>query len=708
VYLNGAEVARGHMPAGRSGPLALAEDYPREAFIGSDGAPLPPPPERGPVPPSLQEAYRRRFRTLRVDLPAASLRQGTNVLALELHRAALPAELGAGTSGTSWNPSVAKNIWGTCGLEGVSLAVPPGREAALGAAPAPAVQVWTCDSLVRVGVDVESAGPLEPLRPARLAAPRNGVSSRQVVVSSSSDLANLSAALGDLKTDSGAVLGAGCVQVRYATLGDSVPRLLARPTLPARTVPIFLTARVPRDAAPGVYRGTLSIAGLARPAAVPVELTVYRWVLPDLRDFGTSVSLLHCPEAIARHYNVPLWSEEHFKRLGHSMALMGYAGNRLLSISAIGEHWFGDHPVIVFRKEGAAYVPDLRFARRYLELYNREAGQPRFLSVEVWNYAVSRRGFGRDGGSAKWMCDTIKVRLLEGDRLVPAEMPVYTRPGTQETWAAVAGGVKQIAADLGWTKTRLLWGTGGDNLPTEEIATFFKRIAPDMHWRVVTHGGSVYRWGLTPEERSQAGGVIVGYANLVRRNVTRKMFVPDCPLEVLKRDGVSSQPSEYLGMSALGRIAACYSGCGFLTFDAWATAGDGDRRRSPLGAYVGFGNIHPSGGAFVAPAADGAAPSPQLEALREGLQVTEAALHLRAALADPKRTAALRPGLAAEAAASVQALLDVMESNRRLRPVGTADVWPLIRRVYELVSEVEPAKGPSRGAGNEFYGRPGD
>jgi len=49
----------------------------------------------------------------------------------------------------------------------------------------------------------------------------------------------------------------------------------------------------------------------------------------------------------------------------------------------------------------------------------------------VWNYSVSRRGFGRDGGDPKWMCKTLEIRLLEGDRLVPAEMAVYTQPGTE-------------------------------------------------------------------------------------------------------------------------------------------------------------------------------------------------------------------------------------------------------------------------------------
>ena len=91
---------------------------------------------------------------------------------------------------------------------------------------------------------------------------------------------------------------------------------------------------------------------------------------------------------------------------------------------------------------------------------------------------------------------------------------------------------------------------------------------------------------------------------------------------------------------------------------------------------------------FVAPGPRGAAPSPQLEAFREGLQITETILHLRGALADPQHAASIDPAVAAEANAVIQILMDVMESNRRFRPAGTADVWPHVRRVYELAAEV--------------------
>ncbi len=696
VYLNGREVARGHMPPGNVEPLTLAVDYEPEVFAGPDGMPLKPL-GRGKEPRGeLLGHYRERFRTLRVKLPAGMLRRGVNVLALELHRAAIPTRLGPVVEGSSWHPRVGKNVWGTCGLVGISLTAPAGDGLVANTGDVPPQQVWTCDTLVRPGVDLDRADPLEPLWPVRLATPAGGVSSGQAVVSAAAPLSGVSARLSDLRTDAGASLDAACVEVGYATAGEKVPRLLANPPDAARIVPIFLLARVPKDAPPGLYRGTLVIEGLRRPprAEVPVELTVYDWKLPDLADYGTSVSLLHSPESIARQYGVALWSDRHFELLERSMALMGYAGNHLLSVPVLAEDVFGDQPLVVFRREGGGYVPDFRFARRYLELYDRHAPAPRFLSVQVWNYDVSRRGFGRDGGDEKWMCETIKVRLLEGDRLVPAEMPVYTKPGTEATWAAVAAGIKKVVADLGWDRTRLLWGTGGDNLPNTEIVAFFKALAPEVHWRVVTHGGSVRNWGPTVEDRTQPGGLVVGYANVVRRNYSRRTVVPDAPIDCLKRDGVTSCPIDYLTMAPLGRIAANFAGTGFLSFDTWSWPAEDGRQRGPIRRYAPFGNIHPSGGPFVAPGPDGAAPSPQLRAFREGLQVTEAVLRLRAALADPERRAAAGQELADEAERAVQVLMDVMESNRAVRPAGTADVWPHVRRVYELAAEICPDAAP--------------
>jgi hypothetical protein len=268
-------------------------------------------------------------------------------------------------------------------------------------------------------------------------------------------------------------------------------------------------------------------------------------------------------------------------------------------------------------------------------------------------------------------------------------VPVYGAPGTEQTWAPVAAGMKQILKDLRWDRTRLLWGTGGDNLPNEGIVAFFKKIDPTVYWRVATHGSSVSRWGPTPEQRTQSNGLVLGYANMVRRNVTFRELVEDCPYDCIKRDGISPAPMDYLSSPPLARMAARYSGFGFLPFDYWTFTAPGGAQRNPLALYVGFGNITPHcPRAFVTPGPDGAVATPQLEALREGLQATEAALHLRAALADPQRSASIKPEVAAEAKSAIQEMLDVMESNRRVHPSGAADVRRHVARVYLLVSQI--------------------
>ncbi|MFW6161379.1 MAG: glycoside hydrolase domain-containing protein, partial [Planctomycetota bacterium] len=49
------------------------------------------------------------------------------------------------------------------------------------------------------------------------------------------------------------------------------------------TQPVWLTVRVPRDAEPGTYQGTVAVVAGAERVAVPIVLTVYPFALPDER-----------------------------------------------------------------------------------------------------------------------------------------------------------------------------------------------------------------------------------------------------------------------------------------------------------------------------------------------------------------------------------------------------------------------------------------
>ena len=80
VYVNGKEAVRGHVAGSKPDSLALADDYPLEAFTTPKGKLL-----------ALDDGKNKdrlalRDRNLReVGIPAALLRKGVNVLAIEVH-----------------------------------------------------------------------------------------------------------------------------------------------------------------------------------------------------------------------------------------------------------------------------------------------------------------------------------------------------------------------------------------------------------------------------------------------------------------------------------------------------------------------------------------------------------------------------------------------------------------------------------------------
>jgi hypothetical protein len=597
VYLNGIEIARGHLPQGKIGPLTLAEDYPPEMFRRTSTDDLP--------RSGADAEYLKRVRELSVELPPERLTKGPNVLAIELHRTAVPDDKQGG-----------KNAWATVGM--VSLAVMVPQECGVRpAGPASGVHVWNADALTRPGIDEAYGDPLEPLRPITMIGPRRAILSGQVVVSSPEDCKGFEAAMSDLKSAGGAMIPATACRIRYVRADEAIPMLMDKPSASAKLHPIWLTVSVHADAAPGAYRGTLSIAG---ESVVPVELSVIDWTLPHPADWVTAANLLQSPEAVAGHYQVPLWSEEHFKCLEKSLALMGYVGNNGLGIGALAKDVLGNDPAVVFSRDGERWKPDLRFAERYLSLYARHAAPPRVLSLQVWNYSISGTGARRDSRGGKRFSDTLPFLELRDGKLNPGEMPGYGKPGSEETWREVLGGLRGVLDKLGWQKTELVLGTSGDDWPVEEIVAFFKGISPKTRWRVATHGSSVGRWGASDAERTQANGMVVGWANMVRRNASRRVLPAEATMAVIVRDGVSSAVLDYYSLPALCRQANFHGFC-FRPFDYW-TFPTPQGARCPLAMDVTFGNITPHGPrAFVVPGPQGAVATPQLEMLREGMQL---------------------------------------------------------------------------------------
>jgi hypothetical protein len=690
AFLNGREVGRSHLPDGPLPPWAGATAYPEDALT----APAPDP--RAPKPAAIA-LLERRARQATFAIPATALRRGVNVLALELH----------------WSSNRApKGDWNTTGLLALHLTAATGSAVTPNAGGA---RVWVADPLLRVGQDAEYGDPAEPLGPLTFDAPRNGFASGQVVITARADIPAPTVKVSDLRGPD--VIPAAAVRVRYAQVAavrGFVPLLDAPSTAPdaqrppwqpkdrrdttprpvegPRFLPIWFTVTVPADAATGDYAGSVTISGYGGdPVSVPIRLHVYGWTLPAPRDWRTAVNVLQSPESVAGHYGVPLWSDEHFRLMEPSLRAMGEIGNDLLGVSAVAKTVFGNDPLIVFRGERGGYVPDFRYLERYLKLYGKCAGAPQFLSVQVWHYGMSQRGYGRDGGSAASIAETIPVMVLKDDgTLASAELPMFGKPGTEATWRAVMEGVRDRVAALGWKDTHILAGTAGDNHPNKEIIAFFKQVAPFAEWRIITHNS--LRWGADPAQRTTGDGMVIGYYDSARRLAFTQPTVPGHPRGTSARDSVGTDPLCYRSLTPVNIVGARYEGFGWKGLDYWPYTDAEGRQRTALNTYVQFGNVVGSTPrSMLLPGLGGAVHTQQFEALRMGVQEGEAIWALRAILNDPVRRAKIGEPLALQAEALIEETSEVYELGARMGPHGAVDIRALVRRLFTMTEAVVAA-----------------
>ncbi|MEI7833980.1 MAG: glycoside hydrolase domain-containing protein, partial [bacterium] len=628
VYLNGEEIGRANLPAGDPIPGMLADEYPRSAFVTRDDDRLLPSIGTKAPPADIADRVAQRFRNYEIALPTTKLHTGVNILALVILPSKVPAALPA-TGGRTWNQiGLTKLTLTADNPEGITSSI----EAPAG------VQIWNANPLQIIGKGINFGDPNEPLSPIHLVAPRNGRASGQVVVSSPTALPVLAATIGEVTSAAGNAIPPTAFQLRYTDISKQYIPLLEQPIAGAKIQAIWVSLQLPADTMPGSYQGKITISGLKDPVQVPVEVTVIDWLAPKPQDWKMTVNLLQSPESVAGYYNVPLWSDEHFKLMEKSLALMGAAGNNLLGINTIGKTVFGNDPQVVFRKVGDVYQPDFAYLDRYLELYNKYGGAPRFLAVQVWDYSMYRNGRTRDGGDKEWQADTINAIELRDGKLLPLQLPMHGKPGSEELWKLVMDGINTRVQKLGWKRTKILLGTGGDNWPGPDTVKMFQRVAPYAQWRVITHGGGCPKWGPAEQERTQPNGMVVGFLEMARRTGNLRNWTWEVPVSSNARDHVSANPYDYREMPLLHTERCNFNGFSWKGLDYWSYTVPGGTQRNALTGYLGFGNV--VGGtprAILAPGPDGAVTTVQFEMLREGGQDTAAMIYLHEVINDPAK-----------------------------------------------------------------------
>ncbi len=740
VYVNGKEIARQHLPPGEITLETLGAEYPDEAFLRPDGSSY----QKGDYGP-FADRQAVRIRCLTITVPVSELQKGANVLALEFHRT--PYRVGVNT----------QSHWSTCGLVRLELRAQPGAGIKPRGSAPEGLQVFTANSLRRV-LPYEFREPYEPLQPVRLVGVRNGTFNAQVLVRSDKAIQDLKAEASDLHHISGAeTIPASAAGILYklegrgrdigalsATPPDVVPVLTTALTSeragtfrlvpigerghdeahfpggrPAALQSLWLKIRIPADAAPGDYRGMLAVgAAGADEVEVPIRLKVHDWTLPDPRDFVPYMGLIQSPTTIALQYNVPLWSEEHFKYMEKSYALMQEVGAKNIYITFITRTNFGNDQSMVrwVREPDGSYRGDFSVMERYLNLVQRYL-KPRVVCLYAWDIYMGGSG---GGGRLSRHNPNLppKVSLVDpvSGRVKEVEGPPADAPEAYDFWKPILLEAKARLEKRGLGR-HLLLGLSDDFMPTKEVLTLFNQILPGMRWVQNSHGAGdgLGRLGV---------GTAVGYCTVVywpwraylpeRRKEekllgwNRDLIMDAFPRFVGPGIGHPMYIRSHLAVHRIiaeGALLTNLNGLGRTGVDFWPVIKARKGMRSISARYPETTwnqlNLGTGTAELLAPGPDGAITTDRFEMIRAGVQGAQARVFLEKALFDEARRAQLGEELAKRAQAVLDERLWLIRSACVGAEIGQSDKgfewcegspWTeLPDKLFSLAAEVEKA-----------------
>ena len=698
VFLNGKEVGRGNLSSeALADSMGCAEPYAKEVYYKPDGKPW------GLKNMSINglvfkdevtlKDFNQRMRKLTVKLPSEALCAGVNVLSLDVRVAPSPVEVGV----QGW--------WNACGVALIDVRA-DGPMKPAGTRP-DGIQVWTANSLFKVSpfgsANMNRVGngrrvilwsiPLcwkseaDGVGAVRMIGARNGVFSGQVVLSSVEDINGLNVKASDIAlTDGSFKIPASACEIGYMTYAAEPPSRLTDVSVslldvlyenppkvvesyPAKPFPgafdvsskktdiswrdggatlsVWVNVKVPKDAPAGEYTGSITVSaeGL-KPVAVPVNLKVHGYVLPDPRDFVPHIGLVHSPESLVWQYNVKPWSDEHFVLIEKTLQKMGELGGNTLFIPLINKTWLGNTQTLVrLVKKGDGFTYDFSIFDRYLDLFCKYMNPK---AICLYTFSPSRK-----------TCGSAVLTTIDDGKLGTFNAPDYApTPEAIAFWkpliTEVRSRLKQRGLDGSVSIGMTLEG-GRMGAKVKPIVALFKAVWPEMKMADLAHFGG---------QLGKACDVPMGYTMSVwgneSRTPTKKWGAFDLPFILLRHfraDPVidmrptSSRGALYLAAETAmsqtfwgrGGPSKRAKGLGPLGMDFWNFPADGKVLRYPgtLEGRVSNLSMTHSTSAFLAPGPDGPLPTARFDVFREGIQVCEARALLERSLIHGNLDAAL-------------------------------------------------------------------
>jgi hypothetical protein len=435
-----------------------------------------------------------------------------------------------------------------------------------------------------------------------------------------------------------------------------------------------------------------------------VRLVVHGWRLPDPKDFRMHNMGFLSPESVAKHYSLPLWSDQHFEYMGKSMALMAEIGSRTVLVNlATNWYWGNSNEESMIRwvkQSDGTYKHDFTIFDKYLDLATKNLGKPLPLRLNCWG---DWRKNDKDGKSGWYGTKTVSLLDPATGKVEPLEMPALDSPDFLPFWKPVLDEARKKIEARGWFDVACLGHNAYSYPPAPPVVSMARKIWPDGAWGITSHCV-----GLGPVPAVEKGESmpcrysevvwtepemsVAGPAGTLRRapaqgvadGAARCRHKDASPLIVLK-----NLPEEMVlkGLDGVGQLGA-----------------DNFPIKNPKGGYYFLGNDRGGLGpvnstmALLAPGAQGPVATERFEMFREGVQVGEALLFLERAVAEGKLPAELASRFARLKEERLQLLLaeqadlggggGTWSDIRVMMP----QVAPRTTRLFALCAEVEALK----------------
>jgi len=507
VYVNGTEIGRGDMPTGKIESFTPSVDYPPDAYTLEDGmTPLPAVPDA-----NTQARFQKRIRQVTLNVPGKILTKGGNVLAVELHRAAITGPFRKGYA-CAWAPMGIRDIKLTATAGGI-----PYAKALAGTRVWSAQQVdQVCDTPVpakkiagnwsrpggyrdQARQGLSSGNPFDPVVPVKILVPRNGIGNGQTILSDPDGLKGVKAELSAFQGPGGGSIPATAVKIRFGAQRNDMhwcDDLLEQPVDGARTIPVWLEITATKTLAPGWYSSVLSLTANGKSFKVPVQVFVAGFTVPDARDFRSFMIVMHSPETVANTYKVPLWSDEHFKLMERSLEMAGQLGGDVMFVPVIqGTHMANDAGLIRWKKTDKGLEPDFSLFEKYIDLYLKYCAPPQVVDLYVWSPETSQDVANvyenRQISTSREIIKAAPLQVTQWDpktgQISQVKGPGFLDENAEAFWKPFIDGVHAIVKKRGWSERVIMLGCGGDMRPGQKVGEAWRKWAPYARWDVYSH-----------------------------------------------------------------------------------------------------------------------------------------------------------------------------------------------------------------------------